>query len=302
MSKPELVITKDSIETMFNKVHEQNAHTRRDIIRHLGLYQESETPTMLSILHEPRTYKGKIVDFRPLKERNPALYYIALGFQYALAFIAAFIAAVCLSAFIVNVALAEEKPPVLRIVSIPGFESLPPQDLPKVVNGAVSYFNRTGIVLRFRILFEENPCKEMTGWEAFFYRVLCFDDHTRAEGHSRRFKVLTYYMTPPWLALSRGQTSVLLAGSAILCGNTGTGNATGLTFPDGRSSAQNASLILAHETCHMLCCTHQDKSPNMMHPAAQDFIPQYGGKLPVLRITKRQVKRWYVQRRKYLER
>jgi len=120
----------------------------------------------------------------------------------------------------------------------------------------------------------------------------------------RRKKQITYYMLPPWIIVNEpgGPQTALIGGVAEkICGRVAMGNATPNGLRNGvelETRMPHSAVILSHETGHMLCATHQDHVPNLMHSNANAYTSEYRGILPVLRVTKLQVRRAWVKLRR----
>jgi len=114
---------------------------------------------------------------------------------------------------------------------------------------------------------------------------------------------VTYWLTPPFITVDQagGPQTGWIGGIALLCGNVATGNAIERQLyqgQEGPSRIDHSATILAHEVLHNFCATHQDSAPNLLHSAANLYTEQYLGRLPVLRVTRRQVQRSFVRSRR----
>lgn len=182
----------------------------------------------------------------------------------------------------------------LSVIAVKGYLAVSDEQVQDIYSRASYYFNKVHI--NFRVKFasvETNPCIRYH-WLQF--RV---DELRCLEQLPRRKKTLTYYMTPPFIAVDKpvdqgGHQTAYVAGIARLGGWVATGNALETSLADGRNMLNESAVAMAHEVFHLLGATHQE-GPNLMNPNANIYTPLYNGKLPVLRATKRQVARWYAK-------
>lgn len=192
----------------------------------------------------------------------------------------------------------------LNLVAIPGFRAVDDAQVLEVYDRASWYFRQVGITFRMKLIKRDsNPCSLFHNYVVMGSELECIKQDATAQGY-RRKKVLTYYMLPPWIIVNEpgGPQTALIGGIAEkICGQVALGNATPNQLKDGvegESRIDHSAVVLAHEVLHMLCAKHVDTSPNLMHPDANYYTSEYGGKLPVHWVTQRQVKRWYAKGRK----
>lgn len=191
----------------------------------------------------------------------------------------------------------------LNLVAIPGFRAVSDAQVLEIYEKASYYFRQLKIGFRIkRINLEENPCLFYHNYVVSLQELECLKQHATDSGY-RRKKMLTYYMLPPWVIVDKpvdegGVQTTLIGGFAeSICGQVAFGHAVE-TNQNGEDRLPHSATILAHELSHLLCATHQDHQLNLMHSNANAFTTQYQGKLPVLRITKRQVRRAWSKQRK----
>lgn len=221
-----------------------------------------------------------------------ALFLAAAVFLLALAFLS------------VAGGLAKCEAQELSLVAIPGFREVDDAQVLEIYDRASYYFRQVGITFRMKLIKRDsNPCAYAHNYVVQLMELECFKDDAKAQGY-RRKKVLTYYMLPPWIIVEQayGPQTALIAGVAEkICGQVAIGNATATSLRDGvegESRIDHSATVLAHEVMHLMCAKHIDSSPNLMHSAANVFTSEYGGRLPVHAITKRQAKRGYAKFRK----
>ena len=189
--------------------------------------------------------------------------------------------------------------PRLDIISVDGLFAVSDEQVQTIYADAARYFAQVGITFRVKYLaVDYNPCIYKHSLVSRESELKCFEVFT-----TRRSKVITYIMTPPFVTVDEayGPQTAWIAGIAKLCGNLATGNAEEKSLSKGvigDSRLMESATVMAHEILHTMCATHNNSAPNIMHPEANRFTQQYSGNLPVLEFTKRQVKRWYVKRRK----
>lgn len=182
----------------------------------------------------------------------------------------------------------------LNVIAVKGYLAVSDEQVQNIYSRASYYFDK--IHIAFRVKFasvETNPCIR---YHWLQYRI---DELRCLEKLPRRKKTLTYYMTPPFIAVDKpvdqgGHQTAYVAGIARLDGWVATGNALETSLTDGRNMLNESAVAMAHEVFHLLSATHQE-GVNLMNPNANIYTPIYNGKLPVLRATKRQVARWYAK-------
>lgn len=196
--------------------------------------------------------------------------------------------------------------PILNLVAIDGYRAVSSEESMEVYSRASYYFREVGVGFRLKVFnVESNPCWQYHSWmpSVQVKELGCLKEHARQNG-LRRKKMLTYYMLPPSISVQNdyGPQTAWIGGLAEwLCGKVAMGNATPTSLRDGvegESRIDHSATILAHEVGHMLCAEHIDTSPNLMHSSANIYTSEYGGRLPVLNTTKRQIKRGYAKWRK----
>lgn len=195
----------------------------------------------------------------------------------------------------------------LNIVHVGGYLSLTDEEVTDTYERATYYFKQYGLTFRLkRYSYETNPCAHLHSPLLYVAakELNCLKEDAISKGYVR-FRLLTYYMLPPYITVEEayGPQTAWIAGLAeSICGHVSMGNATRERYYNGEfngeSRIDHSATVLAHEVSHLLCATHQSSKPNLMHPAANNFTTEYRGRLPVLRITKRQVKRRLVQLRR----
>lgn len=199
-------------------------------------------------------------------------------FYYALGFFVGF--------FLYALAARAE---TLRIIQVPGLHAVSDEQVKEIYAKSSYYFRELGLTFRVKYATKKaGPCEK---WHWLQYRgkeLSCFNRHT-----SKRKKLITHWMTPPFISLEApGEPQkAWLAGLAYSCGDVATGNALEANLETGEERLNHSAVTLAHEVGHLFCATHQDSSPNLLHSDAMRFVTEYGGILPVLEATKRQVRR-----------
>jgi hypothetical protein len=191
----------------------------------------------------------------------------------------------------------------LRIVEVDGPRMMSHREVEQTYRCASKYFKKVGI--NFRVKYAKlspNPC-----YVSHTLRTRSSELNCLSIFSPNRRKTLNYFITEPFFEThSNGTQTAWIAGLAKLCGNTSTGNGSARSLINGQSSAsriEHSGAIMAHEVMHNMCATHYPSSvqepsiPNIMNPAATIFAADYGCEIPVLRTTKRQVKRWYAKNR-----
>ena len=199
-------------------------------------------------------------------------------------------------------AMSQEEGVDIRLIHVGGLYAVTPEQVQEIYSQASYYFAQTGIVFRLQVIpIDYNPCIYKHGLQFRAEELHCF-----APFRAARKKIITFVMTPPFVTVNEayGPRTTWVAGIAILCKNLSTGNAQANSLIDdvpGGDMLPHSATILAHEIFHNMCATHTlyRAGPSLMHPAANDYTTQYNGRLPVLRVTKRQVKKWYIKRRKH---
>jgi len=191
----------------------------------------------------------------------------------------------------------------LNIVRVEGQRVMSFEETVSTYKCASRYFKKVGI--NFRVKFfklTNSPCYLFHSLNKRSSELNCLSIFS-----SGRRKTLNYFLTEPFFEDNAdGTQTAWLAGLAKLCGNTSTGNGAARSLINGQSSAsriEHSGAIMAHEVMHNMCATHypdsvqQPSIANIMNPAATRFAEIYGCDIPVLRVTKRQVKRWYARNR-----
>lgn len=176
----------------------------------------------------------------------------------------------------------------LNLVYIDGYHALPMERIPEVLNVASHYFKEVGVVFRIKVLTESDPCPALHNLATRDEEISCFSKDARTSGYTRK-KKLTYYVLPPYYE----DNDFWIAGmTEWIGGKVAIGNAEEIN-QDGVSRITESGVILAHETYHMLGATHA-KAISLMHPNALAYVHQ-GEWLPVLRSSKRQVRRFLIK-------
>lgn len=193
----------------------------------------------------------------------------------------------------------------LQLVAIPGYRAVDDIQALQIYGRASYYFKEVGLTFRIRYIKRaDNPCWLYHNWTVRGLELDCFKEDAKVQGY-RRKRVLTYYMLPPWIVVNEafGPQTAWIAGIAESIGGTlALGNATPNQLENGVEGPpriDHSAVILAHEVLHLKHAKHVDSSPNLMHSNANFYTTEYNGRLPVHRITKRQVRRWYAKIRKY---
>lgn len=155
----------------------------------------------------------------------------------------------------------------------------------QVYKEAAPYFREMGATLRVRIVEKSYYC--YTGDPYTLKSQLeCMSIFA-----SDRRKTITYFMTPE---MNNGW----LGGLALfVCSNVAFGTARTEPISSGVPGLQVSGIVLAHEAGHSMCATHQNSKPNLMNADAGIYI-KTGKRLPIMRITRQQIKRWYARNRK----
>lgn len=187
----------------------------------------------------------------------------------------------------------------LRIIHVGGLYAVTPEQVTEIYKRASYYFTQLNIKFRVKIIpIDYNPCIYKHSLGTRIDELNCFRSLT-----TTRRRSLTYWLTPPFITVDRpvsegGTQTGWIGGIALLCGNVATGNAIEaqlLNGVRGGSRIDHSAAILSHEILHNLCATHYDFEPNLMHSAANQYTEQYQGKLPILKVTKHQIKRSFVK-------
>lgn len=195
-----------------------------------------------------------------------------------------------------------QEPVDLRIIHMDGLYAVSPEQVQEIYSQASYYFAQTGLVFRLQVIpMDYNPCIYKHSLVTREAEIKCFDPF-----RAYRRKIITFVMTPPFVTIDyvEGPRTTWIAGIAMLCKNLSTGNAQANEMVNdvvGGDMLPHSATILAHEVFHNMCATHSliSAKPNLMHPYANSYTSEYKGHLPIFRLTKRQVKRWYVKRRKH---
>lgn len=190
----------------------------------------------------------------------------------------------------------------LNVVNVVGPYGVNNYQVKEIYKCAAPYFRKVGVNFRVKYLdMTVNPCSPSHTLQTRAQELNCLSIFA-----SERRKTITYFMTPPFITDDNlGGRSAWIAGMAKLCGNVSTGNATPIALHNGyygQSRLKHSANAMAHEVFHNMCATHVTSDggkriANLMHPTANDFTWQHGCNLPVFRVTKRQVKRWYAKNR-----
>lgn len=191
--------------------------------------------------------------------------------------------------------------PQLNLVAIQGYRAVSKEQVRELYSLASHYFRELGIGFRVNFIdLETHECMYYHNYSVLLSELECFKQAT-----VRRKKQVTYYMLPPWIVVNQayGPQSALIGGIAErICGKVAMGNATENGLRDGQeieTRLPHSAVILAHEVGgHLMCATHQDYTPNLMHSNANAYTSEYNGILPVLNVTKRQVRRAWVKMRR----
>lgn len=192
----------------------------------------------------------------------------------------------------------------LRVVNSGGLYGVSAEDAQAIYKCAAPYFKKVGVTFRMKYYaFDFNPCYEKHSLVSRAEELKCFEPLA-----SNRRRVITYMMTSPFLAVNEqtGARTSYIGGIAKFCGTLSTGNATSNVVTNdviGASRIQHSATILGHEVMHNLCAHHAPDNTdgpvaNLMHPNANKFTDQYGCNLPVLKVTRQEVKRWYIKNRR----
>jgi len=192
---------------------------------------------------------------------------------------------------------------ILNIVSAPGYFAIPKEEIPGVVAKAQKYWSKANIVFRIKTIdLEKNPCAIYHNTLFETRELKCLSNNSKNMGISQRRKVLTYYVIDQWASVDKpvsegGVQTTLIGGMALgICSRVAMGTATQFFLEDNTPALKYADEVLAHETFHMMCATHQPtKKKNIMGPELGEL--EEDEFLPVLPITKRQVQRWYAHNR-----
>lgn len=179
--------------------------------------------------------------------------------------------------------------PLLTLVHTRGMSTIDPSEMPAAFEQAQEFFLETGVRFRVQYLSRgESACYEDTLGlfdSARQREIYCLAN----EATFNRKKTLTYYFVNNWYSGGRK----FFGGLAIdICGDSAMGSAD----PWNGSEGHNGQ-IMAHEVLHLMCAKHTepDDEPSIMSRALWRF---WDHKIPVLDITKRQVRRWYAKYRR----
>lgn len=192
------------------------------------------------------------------------------------------------------------QPLEMNLIAIQGYRAVSKEQVRELYSVASYYFRELGIGFRVNFIdLNDHSCMYYNNFSVMLQELECFKQAT-----VRRKKLITYYVLPPWIIVNEpyGPQTALIGGVAErICGRVAMGNATENGLRDGvelDTRMPHSAVILAHEVNHLLCATHQDHVPNLMHSNANAYTSAYGGILPVLRVTKLQVKRAWVKMRR----
>lgn len=187
----------------------------------------------------------------------------------------------------------------LEIIAMDGYLAVNQTEVEDIYMRASRYLSQLGLTLRVKYArLDDNPCLQFHSFWLRTEELKCLAQQLPARPY-----VVTYWLTPPMVVVNQayGPQTAWIAGIAEICGHNATGNATARQYVDGTFGAptyDHSATIMAHEIAHIFCAKHVESSENLMHPDANSFTTKYRGALPVLRITKRQVKRGLISRRK----
>lgn len=201
----------------------------------------------------------------------------------------------------------------LQLVAVDGFRAVDANEVKEIYRQASIYFKRMGFGFRLRqsTLPSDNSCQAF-GSLAISSRIAqveCYRQHAITQGWhpGGRQKMITYYMTPPFITAPAGDSykhTAWIGGIAwAICGDVATGNAqsSGLVHgvETGEDRVPHSAVVLAHEVGHLLCLHHKSARPNLMHPSANFYTSSYPiGGLPILKATKRELKKAWRKQRK----
>jgi len=180
----------------------------------------------------------------------------------------------------------------LNIVTVGGYMAVSQEAAREIYKQAGPYFKAMGLVLRVEWAhLPVNPCEKYHSYFSQTKELLCL----QSLGLDKR-GVATYFMLPPVVTVDEayGPQTAWIMGVAFLCGNVGVGNAIESQFykgVPGPSRIPHDATLIAHETAHMFCARHIDRKPNLLHPNANVFTDVFGGQIPVMPETVRQIKR-----------
>lgn len=180
----------------------------------------------------------------------------------------------------------------LQIVPIHGLRALDDEQIKDVYSRASYYFKEVGLTFRVKYLPREfNECLSYNTLQTYALGIKCWKNNAYKRGWWRR-KLVTYYLEPPMVELDQSyhEIKTWIAGISYICGKVAAGNAVEYSS-DGKLRLDQSAVIMAHELMHIFCAPHIESQPNLMHPSANDYTDQFQGKLPILRATKRVVKR-----------
>lgn len=189
----------------------------------------------------------------------------------------------------------------LNIVTVGGYMAVSQEAAREIYRQAGPYFKAMGLVLRVEWKhLETNPCAKYHTYFTQTEELFCLN----AQGFDKK-GVATYFMLPPVVTVNEpyGPQTAWIMGVAFLCGNVGVGNAIEKQFYNGAvgpSRIAHGATLVAHETGHNFCAKHISRKPNLMDPDANAHTEEYGGQLPVLPETIRQVNRGKTKARRSL--
>lgn len=195
---------------------------------------------------------------------------------------------------------------VLHIIQVQGELSVSEDQFKQMYRKASWYFREMGLVLRLRrTVLNDNPCEDEHSISSIIPELACLRNYAIDRGwYPARARTMNFFLLPPWLTENESGKTAWIGGIVYaLCNNFGIGNASAHQLVDGvfgPDRLPHSAVVLAHETAHMLCAKHEDKTINLMHPDANAYTSAYKlGRLPVLRTTKRAVQRAINRKRKY---
>lgn len=185
----------------------------------------------------------------------------------------------------------------LYLVAVPGPYAVTDAELLDVYSRASYYFRELRIGFRMSYIRRgANPCPGYSDSRYAVYDSLeCFQ--ADAKQYTRK-NLIVYYVTPPTV---EGGRDAFIAGIADVCGDVAVGNAEAYKLQNGllgEARIDQSATIMAHETAHLLCAKHYDKKINLMYSSANFYTSQYHGRLPVVKATKRQVRRAIIKQRR----
>ncbi len=188
------------------------------------------------------------------------------------------------------VSLYAETPKVIYVEGLNHFSGIE-----KMVMHAQKYFKAVGLVVRVQLYqIDEILCPNDNG-DNRILELSCLEKF--ANRNFKRKKTIIYnFLNGGWIRDNRKHFGGI---AKEICTDMVLSGASMHSYPTELDSIEAAADISVHEIFHAMCATHTDVNvPSIMAPVIWRNWKQANGLLPILPITKRQVKRWYSKVRK----